>query len=281
MKSITIATFVGVALAFPGESKEPKGHEYRAPTTFDSWSSLRSLFWADIIEGRSPCPGLNALANHGFLPRSGKNIDYDLVNEATILAYNYKNGTWFDAVQMAFTTNVSTTDTPNETFDLFDLARHDAIEMDGSLSRNDIYFGDDVHFDATVWSGVAKDLNLYDTRHEAFVTVEVAAQARAARVELAMSMNPTFNSSESQQRGTFGTTGLYLLTMWDDAAKAAPKSWLRPFFGTSIEAAADARAKFIAEEDRIPYKEGFVRPQKLKDQDRLGKMVQAVIAVDT
>ena len=30
-------------------------------------------------DSRSPCPALNALANHGYLPRDGKNIPPDLL----------------------------------------------------------------------------------------------------------------------------------------------------------------------------------------------------------
>ena len=31
--------------------------------------------------------------------------------------------------------------------------------------------------------------------------------------------------------GSIGTSAFYLYTMWDDAAQAAPKSWVRSFFG--------------------------------------------------
>jgi hypothetical protein len=30
-------------------------------------------------DSRSPCPALNALANHGYLPRDGKNISPDVL----------------------------------------------------------------------------------------------------------------------------------------------------------------------------------------------------------
>ena len=30
-------------------------------------------------DSRSPCPALNALANHGYLPRDGHNISADLL----------------------------------------------------------------------------------------------------------------------------------------------------------------------------------------------------------
>ncbi|RIB25458.1 Chloroperoxidase [Gigaspora rosea] len=54
---------------------------------------------------RSPCPFLNTLANHGYLPRSGENIS-------------------------------------KGQFNLDDLDQHNKIEHDVSLTRKDFYFGD-------------------------------------------------------------------------------------------------------------------------------------------
>jgi hypothetical protein len=77
-------------------------------------------------------------------------------------------------------------------------------------------------------------LGLYDTfgdESKKYLTVEVAARARAARVADAKSKNPEFNASAAEMMGSPGTTGLYLTTLWDDKAGAAPKSWVRAFFG--------------------------------------------------
>jgi hypothetical protein len=184
-------------------------------------------------KGRSPCPGLNALANHGYLPRNGKNIDYNQINEAAQAAYNFEPGFYKEAVNMVFKFNISTTDRPSESFNLLDLARHDTIEADGSLTRNDIYFGDDVHFDASVWSTVAKDLGLDHYRYiDRFVTIERAAKATKNRYDLAKSVNPEFNASAHQHDTEYGTTALYLLTVWDDDQNAAPKSWIKALLGS-------------------------------------------------
>ncbi|KAF7360782.1 HEME-HALOPEROXIDASE domain-containing protein [Mycena venus] len=37
---------------------------------------------------RSPCPGLNTLANHGYLPRNGRNISIPMMLEAAIEGFN-------------------------------------------------------------------------------------------------------------------------------------------------------------------------------------------------
>ncbi|GAB7328632.1 hypothetical protein MBLNU13_g00570t1 [Cladosporium sp. NU13] len=224
----------------------PKGHDYRASGPFDS---------------RSPCPGLNALANHGYLPHDGKNIDYAMINKASQEAYNFAPGFYVDAVNMVFELGISTTNRPNETFNLLDLARHDEIEADGSLTRNDVFFGDDVHFDAAVFAPVAKDLGL-DKYHRAdsYVTVETAAKATKNRLELAKSVNPAFNASAHQHASEYGTTALYLLTVWDEQNQASPKSWVRALLA----------------EDRIPYKEGYSKGKSLKTMEQIGNLTQTV-----
>jgi hypothetical protein len=155
-----------------------------------------------------------------------------MINEAAKAAYNFAPGFYKDAVDMVFEFNISTTDRPSETFNLFDLARHDTIGVDGSLTRNDIYFGDDVHFDASVWAPVAKalGLNRYDSS-DRFVTVETAAKATKNRLDLAKRVNPEFNASTHQHQTEYGTTALYLLTVWDDDKNAAPKSWVKALLG--------------------------------------------------
>lgn len=242
----TLAPFAASAWAFP----EPKGHEFRAAGPFDS---------------RSPCPGLNALANHGYLPRDGKDLDYQMISEAAQAAYNFSPDFYKEAVDMVWKTNISTTDRPHETFHLFDLARHDRIEVDGSLTRNDIYFGDDVHFDATVFAPVAKDLGLDHTHRHAdeFVTVETAARATQNRLELAKRVNPEFSYTEHQHLTEYGTTALYLLTLWDEENNASHKPWV----------------KALLAEDRIAYKEGYSKGSTVKNETHIGDMTIAVRAV--
>ncbi|KAL2138275.1 hypothetical protein VTI28DRAFT_7161 [Corynascus sepedonium] len=242
------AGLLGLAVAL----KEPKGHEYH-------WNPKNS---------RSPCPGLNALANHGYLPRSGLNIDLETLRNAVSAGFNFERTALDGPFNAAIEFNLSTSGNPN-TFHLADLAKHDTIEFDGSLSRNDFNLGDDLHFNPAIWHTVAVNLDLYrlgPSEEDKYVTVEVAARARASRVKAAMAANKHFNASTAQMDGSPGTTGLYLTTLWDDDAGAAPKKWIRALF----------------EEDRIPFREGY-NPvtRKQKKLEDLGAMVAKVKAVDT
>ncbi|SPO06285.1 uncharacterized protein DNG_08974 [Cephalotrichum gorgonifer] len=254
------AAVFGLVAASPLKS-EPKGHEYRREKHGDR---------------RSPCPGLNVLANHGWLPRSGKDLTLEDIRFASEHAYNFAPGFYDEAVASVFAFNLSTTDNPTKTFNLDDLASvaaHDNIEFDGSLSRNDLAVsGDALHFDPDVWRPVSENLGLGDVGKGdkgckgpkgGVVTAEIAAKARAARVKAAMEANPSFNSSKLQTDGSPGTTALYLTTLWDDKAEGAPKTWVKAFF----------------EEERLAYREGFKTPEKVKDQAYFGAIFAAILAV--
>ncbi len=70
---------------------------------------------------RSPCPLLNALANHGWLPRSGRNITSEDVMMAVSASVNMDPEAAEFPAGLALTT--SKTGNP-ETFDLHNLNEH-------------------------------------------------------------------------------------------------------------------------------------------------------------
>ncbi|CAG9993189.1 unnamed protein product [Clonostachys byssicola] len=239
------------ATAWPHYS-EPRGNEYQAPKGDDR---------------RSPCPGLNVMANHGFLPRSGKEITLEHIRYATGAAFNFAPGVFDSAVADVLGNGISTTNAPNSTFNLDDLVSpkaHGIVEVDGSLSRSDLALGDNLHYNQEIWDAVAENLGLNRIcKGDKIVTVETAAKARNARQVVAKAANKDFDASELQSMVTRGTTALYLLTLWDGARNGAPKTWVKTFF----------------EHERIPYKEGFQKPAKAKTAEDLGNMFQAVSAV--
>lgn len=80
---------------------------------------------------RGPCPGLNTLANHGYLPRNGTEITLDILKDAMLEGFNIEHG---DA-ELLFTQAIRTSpDWPlTLSFDLADLGRHGILEHDISL----------------------------------------------------------------------------------------------------------------------------------------------------
>lgn len=100
---------------------------------------------------RSPCPALNAAANHGILPRNGRDIDLPTVGAAVLLAYNMT----YETMLVVGEPGLKTSTTGNaSTFHLSDLAQHEpqAVEHDGSLSREDKWFGDALDFSWEAWN---------------------------------------------------------------------------------------------------------------------------------
>ncbi|KAJ7141976.1 Cloroperoxidase [Mycena filopes] len=99
---------------------------------------------------RSPCPGLNTLANHGYLPRDGRDISIPMMLSAAIEAFNVAP----DAILQAAKFGLLSGDAPT-TLDLDALSLHNLIEHDASLSRGDFALGDNLHFNETIFSTLA------------------------------------------------------------------------------------------------------------------------------
>ncbi|KAF9516617.1 hypothetical protein BS47DRAFT_1380992 [Hydnum rufescens UP504] len=95
--------------------------------------------WPEFIQrqpgdSRSPCPGLNALANHGILPRDGRNITKEMFQKALEDAFN------FSPTLTRNTTNTVEALYGHSVIDLEHLCCHNIIEHDGSLTRRDAWF---------------------------------------------------------------------------------------------------------------------------------------------
>ncbi|KAF2993640.1 hypothetical protein E8E14_000196 [Neopestalotiopsis sp. 37M] len=183
---------------------------------------------------------LNAMANHGWLPHDGKNIDLATIQSAFEAAMGFSTESFISITQSALA--VSTTGN-SSTFNLQDLAHHNAIEHDGSLSRNDAFFGDDLHFNPLIWAATAARYGIRIPFTSPVITVEIAARARAARVRDAKLINPGFNLTAAGLSGSLGETSVFLTAFWNETAGGVPKDYARVLF----------------EEERIPYAEGFVK----------------------
>ncbi|KAF8548982.1 Cloroperoxidase [Imleria badia] len=106
----------------------PEGHpgygghwpEYRPPQEGDS---------------RSCCPGLNAMANHGIISRSGRGIKFTDVPEHIHGTFNFSPSFCYYVCHFAARTlNKSY---GRDTFDLEEINLHNGIEHDASLTRLD------------------------------------------------------------------------------------------------------------------------------------------------
>ncbi|KXH48418.1 hypothetical protein CSAL01_13512 [Colletotrichum salicis] len=190
---------------------------------------------------RGPCPMLNSLANHGYLARDGKSISMQDLIAGLGSALHFNES----LVRTLGTPAFATSTTGNaSTFNLDDIAKHNVIEHDGSLSRADFAVtGDAKTFNETVW---AETKGYLETGAAAAsdnkVGVATMASARSKRIATAQATNPSFNLTTSQVTVSLGESAVILGTIGQSyTAPAAPVEWL----------------KVVFEEERLPFNEGW------------------------
>jgi hypothetical protein len=133
------------------------------------------------MAARGPCPGLNSLANHGFLPRSGKNITAIDIIRGTYegLGLSPKFSVVAGVGELIKSYRLAA-------FDLHELSNHGFIDHDCSLSRLDIGQGNNNDFNETIWSVPLQVLKNYSV-----ITPQAIGAARTARDLFDIAHNPT------------------------------------------------------------------------------------------
>ncbi|TQS33982.1 hypothetical protein Golomagni_05655, partial [Golovinomyces magnicellulatus] len=199
---------------------------------------------------RSPCPGLNALANHGFLPRNGKGVT--LPDFIKALKDGINVGADFATAVGALA--LQSAPLPlSLSVDLDRLRSHNyLIEHDASLSREDTYFGDALHFNQGVFDQVLAYFHDTDT-----ATIPAASNARYARVKDSQATNPNVVYGARQLVLSYGETALYLSVMGDPVTGKAPISYVKSLF----------------EQERLPYELGWKKTAVETNLVTLGLMI--------
>ncbi|KAF9453351.1 putative chloroperoxidase [Macrolepiota fuliginosa MF-IS2] len=96
--------------------------------------------WPEYIppkegDSRCSCPALNALANHGILPRDGKNIQFKEMGRVIRTTYNFS--ATFCYFVPHYAAEMLGKDYGKDTIDLQEIDLHNGIEHDASLVRED------------------------------------------------------------------------------------------------------------------------------------------------
>ncbi|KAH8901667.1 Cloroperoxidase [Thozetella sp. PMI_491] len=194
-------------------------------------------------DARSPCPGLNSLANHGFLPHNGRNIDSHTLSTALVDSLNVAQDLADQLFAGAISSNLRIANAT--TFDLDDLDNHNIVEHDASMSRGDFYFGDDHTFNQTIFD----ETKTHWTAEN--LTVEMAATARLASIAISNATNPTFNITSFSKKG-FGEPAAYFLAFGDWDSHTANRSFV----------------EYVFQHERLPLELGWSRsavPRGLAD----------------
>lgn len=152
---------------------------------------------------RSPCPALNTLANHGYLPRNGQNITSDALTQALMSVYN------LDAV----TSKILVNQVPS-TFSLDYLGNHDLLEHDASLAHRDFYYGSDPML---ANSTLADDL-FARADDDGKLGLTAIASARKDRANTCRASNPDCTFGLKQSKTAFLEASVLLLVLGEGAS---------------------------------------------------------------
>ncbi|KAF5310373.1 hypothetical protein D9611_012045 [Ephemerocybe angulata] len=177
-------------------SVTPQGHpgadgkwpEYVAPKEGDS---------------RCSCPALNAMANHGILPRDGKNITFEELNRVCRTTYNF--APTFCYFVPNYAANMLGRNYKTDSFDLSDLDLHNGIEHDASLTRQDAVVSPD---QSKPYVPFIKELLAEatgkDANGKALLTIEDLSRYSSKRRADARASNPEFTLEKIHK--TFGSS---------------------------------------------------------------------------
>ncbi|USP75725.1 uncharacterized protein yc1106_02999 [Curvularia clavata] len=205
---------------------------------------------------RGPCPGLNALANHNFLPHSGKNFTLDNVKYALKTAYNIS-----EDVSLLLNSAALGTNPGGSTWGLDTLSKHNVLEHDGSLTRSDnALSGDSTTFNRTIYERTRSFWTAED------ITFKMAANARLARMLDSLKANTKFSIAEQVVGFSHLETAVYMIVFGDRKTKTATKEHVEYFFGKFyIPQLYGLRcgwtgADDCAENERLPVELGWKTP---------------------
>ncbi|KAK1233476.1 hypothetical protein PQX77_003372 [Marasmius sp. AFHP31] len=184
---------------------------------------------------RSPCPGLNTLANHGLLPRDGRNITVANIVDAGLKGYNIRSDILIRASKVGFMSSWEP-----DVMSLKDIQLHGNIEHDASISREDFALGDHIHFNETLFSVMLESnpgSDVYNATSAGFV--------QHARLADSLARNPNVTNTNLQFFARSTESAFYLGLLGDIIKGEAPKEFVHVFF----------------REERLPIAEGWKRTE--------------------
>ncbi|GAB1313749.1 hypothetical protein MFIFM68171_03959 [Madurella fahalii] len=223
MKPITVLSFTVAATVtcVAAQGSDP----------FEQWQGPQA---GDV---RGPCPFLNAFANHGFLPRSGKYITHQDLIDGLAAATNFDEG----LSNLLFDFAVGTNPEPNATwFSLDHLTRHNVLEHDASLSRLDNYFGHADVFNRRVFDETRSHWGRRD-----IINAVNGAAAIAGRMSTSRRTNPEFAMSELGLAFTIGETAAYISILGDKTSLTVDRRLV----------------EYLFRNERLPTELGWTRPE--------------------
>ncbi|KAF7773206.1 hypothetical protein Agabi119p4_5373 [Agaricus bisporus var. burnettii] len=152
---------------------------------------------------RGPCPGLNTLASHGYLPRNGIatpaqvinatmqgfNMEFSLAKFVTYAAFLVDGNPITNLMSIGGKSDLTGEDPPDPAT-VGGLNTHAVFEGDASMTRADAFFGDNHSFNQTLWDGFVDFSNRFGAGK---YNLTVATELRIQRIQDSIATNPQFS----------------------------------------------------------------------------------------
>ncbi|KAI1114185.1 putative chloroperoxidase [Nemania sp. NC0429] len=221
-----------------------------------SRAALKPYVRPRSTDSRSPCPMLNTLANHGYLPHNGRNITAQDIGNAIFETTNWHSDFGVFPAKAALTNlNVSH-------IDLADLNSSPGGEHPASLTRKDASSGDSNVIDT------ARVAQLFTDSRSNFLTIDSVAKTRN---RLDASSKPPLTTSELGVAQ--GEAALMMLLMRDTYVSLPTNEQ-----DVSTLRAPKERTRVWLLEERFPTAQGWKPAEEVVQIADLGPITAAVIA---
>jgi len=256
-QTIILSTLISSALAGPLHGfyldHLPRATQGQTP------DYLKNHSWipASSIQGsrRSPCPMLNTLANHGFLPRNGQGVTVEDFNDAQVTALNF-DPTLAAAITSGMLGKLGAPQNESASFTLDQFDSHDHTEHDASLTRLDKIQGDFVTVNPQFVSNL-----LADASGDSLDTDSIGkSRARREKESIAAGSPVLTDAFTAAAQGEAALILLVIGRGGQGADRKAPKNQVQAWM----------------DYERLPVEEGYVRSETVLDSATLTPLTQGI-----
>jgi hypothetical protein len=211
----TVEAFPSIKLEF---GKSVDGREIMPESfTFQQWIP------AGQNDYRGPCPALNTLANHGYLPRSGMSITKEILTNATYSVFRLAPE--FSAVLFDDAYNrTGHTEGGVEMIDLKGLRNHNELEHDFSITRYD--YGDAGKDNFTPQPTLVNQLKSFAV--DGVLDLTSCTKARLLRIQQEKKSDPKYYSDD--RLDDLGIAESFLIFRFLGTGKVLPVRWADTWF---------------------------------------------------
>ncbi|KAF5327643.1 hypothetical protein D9619_004133 [Psilocybe cf. subviscida] len=210
---------------------------------------------------RGPCPGLNTLANHGYLPRNGIARPSQIV-EAAQEGFNMENSRAIFITYAAHLVDgnlvtdllsiggksAATGPNPPSPAIVGGLDTHAVFEGDASMTRGDAFFGDNHSFNETLFQELVTISKKFGG---GFYNIASASELRFKRIQDSIATNPQFSFVSPRYFTAYGESAFPIAFFIDgrDTSGNLDLGVARGFFQHGRMPTGFHRANFTTAED--------------------------------